>query len=276
MHVMRQDVSYDVMTMPRESSREELVAAARRACAGGKQPTMQDIAASAGVAVRTLYRFFGSRSALLSEAGCRPAPDTRDQILESALESVGRGGLAALSMDELAAAAGVSRATLYRLFPGKSALFGALIRTYSPWAAVADVVDAMPDGPPQEVMPAVGMAMAEAMQGRAWLLLRLLSELLHGGPDTVEGVQQGLARGLPDLVQYLSGQMSAGRLRSMDPLVALQLLAGPIVADQLTRPLAESLIGFAIPLNDFVDQVVGAWLRAMAPEDEVGDDVKPV
>src|SRR5215469_2573430 len=88
MHVMRQDVSYDVMTMPRESSREELVAAARRACAGGKQPTMQDIAASAGVAVRTLYRFFGGRSVLLSEAGCRPAPDTRDQILESALELV--------------------------------------------------------------------------------------------------------------------------------------------------------------------------------------------
>jgi AcrR family transcriptional regulator len=265
-----------MLTMPQESSREELVAAARRACAGGRQPTMQDIAAAAGVAVRTLYHFFGSRKALLSEAGCRPAPDTRDQILESALEIVGRGGLAGLSMDDLAAAAGVSRATLYRLFPGKSALFGALIRTYSPWAAVADVVDAMPDGTPQEVMPVVGMAMAEAMQGRAWLLLRLLSELLSGGPETAEGMQHGLARGLPDLIRYLVVQMRAGRLRSMDPLVALQLLAGPIVADQLTRPLAESLIGFATPLNEFVDQIVGAWLRAMAPEDEVVGDVRSV
>jgi len=232
---------------------------------------MQDIAATAGVAVRTLYRFFGSRSALLTEAGCRPAPDTRDQILESALELVGRGGLAALSMDELAAAAGVSRATLYRLFPGKSALFGALIRTYSPWVRVAEVVDAMPDGPPEEMMPAVGMAVAEAMDGKAWLLLRLLSELLNGGQETAEGVQQGLARGLPDLIQYLSDQMTAGRLRRMDPLVALQLLAGPIVADQLTRPLAETLIGFGTPLNEFVEQVVAAWLRAMAPDEEVDD-----
>jgi len=232
---------------------------------------MQDIAATAGVAVRTLYRFFGSRSALLSEAGCRPAPDTRDQILESALELVGRGGLAALSMDELAAAAGVSRATLYRLFPGKSALFAALIRTYSPWVRVAEVVDAMPDGPPEEMMPAVGMAVAEAMDGKAWLLLRLLSELLNGGQETAEGVQQGLARGLPDLIQYLSDEMTAGRLRRMDPLVALQLLAGPIVADQLTRPLAETLIGFGTPLNEFVEQVVAAWLRAMAPDEEVDD-----
>jgi AcrR family transcriptional regulator len=229
---------------------------------------MQEIATAAGVAVRTLYRMFGSRTALLGEAGCRPAPNARDQILESALEIVGRDGLAALSMDELAGAAGVSRATLYRLFPGKSALFSALIRTYSPWMGVAEVIDAMPDSPPQEVMPAVAMAMAGAMGGRTWLLLRLLSELLNGDPDTAEGIQQGLARGLPDLVQYVSGQMRAGRLRSMDPLVALQLLAGPIVADQLTRPLAESLIGFGTPLDEFVDQVVDAWLRAMAPEAE--------
>jgi AcrR family transcriptional regulator len=232
---------------------------------------MQEMAAAAGVAVRTLYRIFGSRSALLSEAGCRPAPDTRDQILESALGLVGRRGLAALSMDDLAAAAGVSRATLYRLFPGKSALFSALMRAYSPWSGVAEVIDAMPDGPPQEVMPAVGMAMAQAMDARAWLLLRLLSELITGGPDTAEGIEEGLARGLPDLIQYLSGQMGEGRLRPMDPLVALQLLAGPIVADQLTRPLAESLIGFGTPVNDFVEQVVSAWLRAMAPEGEVDD-----
>jgi len=174
-------------------------------------------------------------------------------------------------MDDLAAAAGVSRATLYRLFPGKSALFAALIRTYSPWMGVAEVVDAMPDAPPHEVMPAVGMAIAHAMDSRAWLLLRLLSELLQGGPETAEGVQQGLARGLPDLVQYLMEQMRAGRLRSMDPLLALQLLAGPIVADQLTRPLAESLIGSGTPLSEFVDEVVAAWLRAMAPAEAVSD-----
>jgi AcrR family transcriptional regulator len=245
-----------------------VIAAARRACADGRQPTMEEFAAAAGVAVRTLYRLFGSRQALLREAGCAQVRTARELILEAALEMVGRHGLAELSMDELAVAAGVSRASLYRLFPGKAALFGDLIRAYSPWEGVADAIEAMPDGRPEEVMPAVGRAMAEALEGRTGLLLRIVLELLKGDPDTAEGMRHGMARGLPNLVQYLSGQMAAGRVRRMHPVLALQLLAGPIVAHLLTRPLAESLIGFRTPPNEVVDQVVDAWLRAMAPEEE--------
>src|ERR1700730_15898002 len=50
------------------------------------------------------------RQARLREAGCTPKQEARQLILEAALELVGRDGLAELSMDELAAAAGVSRA----------------------------------------------------------------------------------------------------------------------------------------------------------------------
>jgi len=254
-------------------SRPRIRAAVRRACAGERQPTMEELATASAVAVRTLYRLFGSREALLREAGCRPAPDTREVILDAALELVGRQGLADLSMDDLAAAAGVSRATVYRLFPGKSALFGAVVRAYSPWEAIADAIDAMPDGHPDEVMPAVGHAMASALEGRTALLLRIVFELLKGDPDTIEGASRGMARGLPDLVGYLSGQIEAGRLRPMHPIVASQLLAGPIVAHLLTRPLAEPFGGFGPPTNEVVDQIVEAWLRAMAPEGDA--DARP-
>jgi AcrR family transcriptional regulator len=231
---------------------------------------MEELAEAAGVTVRTLYRLFGSRQALLREAECTPKPETRQVILEAALELVGRQGLAELSMDDLAAAAGVSRATLYRLFPGKSALFGALVRTYSPWEAIVDVIEAMPGGTPDEVVPAIGLAMASAMEGRMGLLLRVVTELVKGDPDTLAGAAHGMARGLPDLVRYLDEQMRAGRLRRMHPIVACQLLAGPIVAHLLTRPLAESFPGFTLPSNEVVEQIVGAWLRAMAAEDGVG------
>jgi hypothetical protein len=74
-----------------------------------------------------------------------------------------------------------------------------------------------------------------------------------------------MGRGLPDLIQYLGEQMAAGRLRRMHPVLALQLLAGPIVAHMLTRPLAD-LIGFGMRSEQVVDQIVAAWLRAMAPD----------
>ncbi|MBO0682417.1 MAG: helix-turn-helix transcriptional regulator [Candidatus Dormibacteraeota bacterium] len=254
--------------MPEDTSREAVVAAARRACQGSREPTMDEIAAAAGVAVRTLYRMFGSRQALLREAGCTSAPTARQRVLEAALDLVGRHGLADLSMDELASAARVSRATLYRLFPGKSALFVGLMQAYSPWEPVADAIEAMPDGTPEEVMPAVGQAMAEAMEGRVGLLLRMVFELVRGDPDTAEGMRRSLARGLPDLIGYMSRQMAGGRLRRMHPVLAFQLLAGPIVAHLLTRPIAEPLIGFGAGPSEVVDQIVQAWLRAMAPEEE--------
>ena len=226
---------------------------------------MDEFAAAAGVSLRTLYRLFGSRRALLEELDYEIPTSTRVRVLDAALELVGSRGLAELAMDDLAARAAVSHSTLYRLFPGKSHLFAELIRTYSPWEAVAGVLDAAPDGSPELVMPAVGRALAGALEGRTGLLLRMVSEMVRGDPDTIDGVRQSLGRGLPDLVRYLGGQMAAGRLRRIHPVIALQLLAGPIVVHFLTRPLA-SLAGFDSPTGEVVDQVVKAWLRAMAPE----------
>ncbi|EWM11987.1 TetR/AcrR family transcriptional regulator [Kutzneria sp. 744] len=180
-------------------------------------------------------------------------------------EQVGRRGLAALSMDDLAATAGVSRATQYRLFPGKPALFGAQIQAFSPWEPVADVLAAMPHAAPEDVMPAVARAIATAMDGRAGLLLRVVFELLDGDPDTAEGMRRSMTRGLPDLIGYLTGQMRAGRLRPMHPVLAFQLLAGPIVVHLLTQSLAEPLAGFDAPPDAPIDEIAQAWLRAMAP-----------
>jgi AcrR family transcriptional regulator len=243
-------------------SRQTVLAAAREALADGQQRSMAQVAAAADVSVKTLYRMFGSRAELLQQVDTDARPAARERILAVALELVGQDGLAELSMDELAASASVSRATLYRLFPGKAPLFRELIQTYSPWEAVADVIDGAADQSPQLVIPDVGRALASAMAGRTGLLLRMVLEMIKGDPDTTEGVSRSLGRGLPDLVRYLSEQMAAKRLRKMHPVLAFQFLAGPIVAHMLTRPLA-TLMGFDQPIEEVVDQLVDAWLRAM-------------
>jgi AcrR family transcriptional regulator len=45
-------------------------------------------------------------------------PDTREKVLQGTYDSIARVGIAKTTMDDAARAAGVSRATVYRLFPG--------------------------------------------------------------------------------------------------------------------------------------------------------------
>jgi AcrR family transcriptional regulator len=239
-------------------------------------PSMDELAAAARVSRATLYRLFGSQQTLLTELGLQPPPTVRSRILNTALDLVGRQGLAELSMDELAARAAVSRATLYRLFPGKVALFAELMRTFSPFEPIAAVLDTKGDRPPAEVIPAVAQAMAAAMDGRIGLLLQLLFELSrsdpdrHAGADSKQDAAQAM-RTLPLVASYLDQQMAAGRLHRMDPVLAMQALAGPIVMHLLMQASAESQSGagreVALPLEGVVDELVGIWVRAMTPGD---------
>src|SRR6266545_4219540 len=221
--------------------------------------SMEELAARAGVSRATLYRLFGSQQNLLQELGVEAPPMVRSRILDTALDLVGRHGLAELSMEELAARAGVSRATLYRLFPGKAALFAELVRRFSPFEPIAAVLETKGDRPPAEVIPAVAHVMATAMEGHIGLLLQLLFEFSrsrpgsHAGADFQEDAANAM-RTLPLVAGYLAEQMAAGRLRRMDPVLAVQALAGPIVMHLLMQAPAESQSGpgrgVALPLEE--------------------------
>src|SRR5947207_2367750 len=112
----------------KEGLQERILAATCLHFAQGVLPTLSGIAQAAGISRATLYRAFSSREELLHALALEPEPESRERLLTKALEMIGAQGLAALSMDALAEAAGVSRATLYRLFPGKASLFHELVK----------------------------------------------------------------------------------------------------------------------------------------------------
>jgi AcrR family transcriptional regulator len=168
-------------------------------------------------------------------------------------------------MDELAAEAGVSRASLYRLFPGKPALFRELIRAYSPMDTVAATIGRLSDRPPQEAMPELAREVARELRGRMGMVRALLFEVTSQAPDTGEGADYALTSGISALVGYLTSQMRAGRLRSAHPILAMQAFVGPLLFHLLTRDLAESRLGFTVPLEDAVTELAMGWVRAMQP-----------
>jgi AcrR family transcriptional regulator len=226
-----------------------------------------EFAAAAGISRATFYRTFESREALLEALDVPPEPGTRERILEIALKLVGAQGLTALSMDDLATQVDVSRATLYRLFPGKAALFTSLIHEYSPLDPVSHVLTAGRDQPPEVLMPEIARTVYRTLYGagesRLGMLRALFFEISSLSPDSTEAAHDAIRSIVGSLAIYLMQHMQAGRLRPMHPLLALQSFVGPIFFHLMTRPLAERLLGLDIDGEQAVTLLAESWLRAM-------------
>lgn len=239
------------------------------------KPTVAEFAAAAGVSRASFYRHFKSREALLAALDVAPEPGAKERIVAAAVEMVGAEGLTAVSMDELADRAEVSRATLYRVFPGKAALLEALIETHSPLEPVTRLMQSRHDEPPEVLMPELARTAYRAVYGagenRVGLIRALFFEVSGLRPETEEVAGDAIRRIVGLLVLYVTGQMAAGRLRPMHPLLALQAFIGPVLFHILTRPLAERVLKLDVDGEAAVTQLAETWLRAMTTEEEGGE-----
>ncbi|HKD68492.1 MAG TPA: TetR/AcrR family transcriptional regulator [Candidatus Binataceae bacterium] len=77
----------------------------------------------------------------------------RDQILEAALHLFSRKGFAESSVDEIAAEAGLGKATLYLYFPSKEILLQKLVDRYRLAPDLGELVDSIRHLPPVRGIP---------------------------------------------------------------------------------------------------------------------------
>lgn len=153
-------------------------------------------------------------------------------ILDGALEVFMVQGYAAASMDRIAAAAGVSKSTLYSNFQDKEGLFLALIQDLT--AASRQRVFALLSqsdlqAPPQEVLHQIATLMLDGFAKNQPLLT--LMRLVIGESDRFPEVAKSFVREiqkpmLEQLTLYLTAQT---QLNLPDPEVAARLFAGSLV-----------------------------------------------
>jgi AcrR family transcriptional regulator len=173
------------------------------------------------------------------------AEDRREAVLEAAERVFPQRGLLATPTMEVAKAAGISQAYLFRLFPTKADLGIALVqrcnerihRTFSEAAAKANAAG-------EDPIEAMGQAYVQLMQDRNLLLLQLHAHAASASmPEIREAMRTGFGR-LVELVREQAGgdDERVQRFLSTGMLINVLLAMG---ADDSPAPWMEALMASA-------------------------------
>lgn len=155
-----------------------------------------------------------------------PEDERRHALQEAAAAVFLRDGYAATSMDKVAGEAGMSKRTLYRLFPSKAALFE---------ATIGDSLAPLHLDPALTREPDLAVALAGILEtaGRHLLalrptgILRLVIAEAGRSPELAEAFHRVLVRrGATALQRLIEAEMTGGRLRPGDPEATARMLYG--------------------------------------------------
>jgi AcrR family transcriptional regulator len=253
-----------VVAPPKRITRDGVLSRIKTAFGDAAAPSMDDMAAVAGVSRAALYGLFGSRAALLEALGAEVPPSVGDRILATAGEVVAERGFGGLSLDEVALRSGVSRATVYRLYPGKAALFKEVAQAYLPIDEALQMMGTMADRPANEVMATLARNLAQAGEVPIGVMRSVLFEAVGGTHGNEEFLDQ-VYLDVQVIIRYLERQMAAGRFRTMDPVLAMQAFFAPVMFHAVSRPVLERYGLLTLSLDEAVQALTDGWLRAMAP-----------
>lgn len=157
------------------------------------------------------------------------AEDRREDVLRVAMKVVGERGLYGTPTTEIARAAGISQAYLFRLFPTKTELFVAVVeRSYERVrATMAEALAASRiDGRPP--MQAMGEAYTDLLRDPEVLLTQLQGQAAASEP----AVREALRRGFRELLELLERETDATPLE-VQQFFARGMLCNLIAAMQI-------------------------------------------
>ncbi len=155
---------------------------------------------------------------------CVPDDAKCDVVVNSARRLFVKNGYGATTTDDIAADCRISKQTLYRLFPGKAALFAAVVETHrQKWFDLPRDDD---DVPLAEALAQIFMVdiSDEADQERVDVIRLVLAEG-RNFPELAEILKrQGAEYSRAQLAEFLARQCERGRLKPQDTAETAQIL----------------------------------------------------
>ncbi len=163
--------------------------------------------------------------------------DRRKHYLDTALALFSAEGFRGVSIDQLVAAAGGSKATLYRYFASKEALFEAIIADLTESTVAQRPTDELDGLSVEEGLRAIGHATARAaLSERATVLFRLATGEFNRFPQLAEVLfERGPAVSYARLRDFLALRVDQGEIVVDDLQIAAEQFLGGIVGHQQLR-----------------------------------------
>lgn len=158
------------------------------------------------------------------------AEERRQQIVEAAIELFSRKGFRGTRTREIAEAAGISEAMIFKHFATKRDLYSAIIEAKSATEALlASAAIAAQKKDDAGVLQAVGLKMIEQTEADPSLMRLLLFSALEGHQLSDIFFESRVKRLHEFLSNYIRKGIEDKRFRSMDALVAARGFIGMIV-----------------------------------------------
>lgn len=156
--------------------------------------------------------------------GPREAP-TRSALLEAAARRYARHGPRKTTMEEVARAAGLSRATVYKHFPSKEALYRALLeQATQEFLAELRACIARPGGAREKLREIVGIARQVYSRSPVLLGAAAGDDEMRLEAVATEAMRDHEKRVIALLGELLAQGVRAGAIRAVDPRAAAYLM----------------------------------------------------
>ncbi|MEM9038921.1 MAG: TetR/AcrR family transcriptional regulator [Actinomycetota bacterium] len=169
--------------------------------------------------------------------------ETRDRILDAAIQLFGTRGVDAVSLDEIAREVGVRKQTVLYWFESKDVLVDGVLDAVAAelFVVIDAAVRASSDDPLERIDSVVKAVFRPAVRRPA--LLGLVREVSRLDDDQADRLRQRVEPLVSRAVAYLDAEMAAGRLRAGDPgLIAA--LGYATVTGIATEPEALRTVGW--------------------------------
>ncbi|KAA9132726.1 TetR/AcrR family transcriptional regulator [Marinihelvus fidelis] len=197
----------------------------------------------------------------------RPRSQTkRIRILDAAVELFLRNGYDGASVEDIAAAAGVSRQTVYSHFGSKEGLFGLAVSTKCSSSGI-DPERVDHQRPPREMLPEVARRFATLLLGDdAKQINAICTSCADSHPELGRlFFQHGPCQAKRAVADYLAAQDRAGTLVVPNPEFAAWQLLCMLKGEAQLRVQFNCEPMPAEDIDAYIDDCVAMFIRAYAP-----------